>query len=78
MPYSGIGFNGLTDKNLGRNPDIAEMFGSDLIRVVVGETGKVQAGYFVTGAVLGKSMLDLPAVLRCAAGAPNCVRSFWK
>lgn len=151
-----IGFKGLTDKNLGRHLDIAEMFGSDLIRVVVGDTGaeetlkiltsalprlrsqgitlglenyfdltmdqllrivrqlgeervgiifdttnglgflekpqeqivraepylvsmhikdytirKVEAGYFVTGAVLGKGMLDLPAVLRCAAGAPN-------
>ena len=32
---------------------------------------KVEAGYFVTGAVLGKGMLDVPAVLRCAAGAPN-------
>jgi hypothetical protein len=46
-----IGFNCLTDKNLGRH--------------------KVEAGYFVTGAVLGKGMLDLPAVLRCAAAAPN-------
>jgi len=34
-----IGFNGLTDKNLGRHLDLAEMFGWDLIRVVVGETG---------------------------------------
>jgi sugar phosphate isomerase/epimerase len=151
-----IGLNGLTDKNLARHLEVAEIFGSDLIRVVVGETGvdeslkilrsalprlhlqrirlglenhfdltmdqlvglvrhlgseqvgiifdttnglgflnkpeedmvkaqpylvsmhikdytirKVEAGYFVTGAVLGKGMLDVPAVLRCAAGAPN-------
>jgi len=152
-----IGLNGLTDRNLGRHLDIAEMFGSDLIRVVVGETGveeslkilrsalprlrsqgitvglenhfnltmdqlvgivgdlgseqvgiifdttnglgflekpqeaivkalpylvsmhikdytirKAEAGYFVTGAVLGRGMLDIPALLRCAAaGAPN-------
>jgi sugar phosphate isomerase/epimerase len=151
-----IGLNGLTDRKLGRHLDVAEMFGSDLIRVVVGETGveeslrilrsalprvrsqrtrlglenhfdltmdqlvgivrqlgdeqvgiifdttnglgflekpeedmvkaqpylvsmhikdytirKVEAGYFVTGAVLGKGTLDVPAVLRCAAGAPN-------
>ena len=151
-----IGLNGLTDHNLGRHLEVAEIFGSDLIRVVVGETGvgeslkilrsalprlrsqrirlglenhfdltmdqlvdmvgqlgseqvgivfdttnglgflkkpeedivkaqpslvsmhikdytirKVEAGYFVTGAVLGKGMLDVPAVLRCAAGAPN-------
>jgi hypothetical protein len=32
---------------------------------------KVEGGYSVTGTVLGKGMLDLPAVLRCAAGAPN-------
>jgi hypothetical protein len=32
---------------------------------------KVEAGYFVTGAVLGKGMLNVPAVLRCAVGAPN-------
>lgn len=151
-----IGLNGLTDKNLARHLEVAEIFGSDLIRVVVGETGageslkilssalqrlhsqrirlglenhfdltmdqlvgivrqlgseqvglifdttnglgflkkpeedmvkaqpylvsmhikdytirKVEAGYFVTGAVLGKGVLDVPAVLRCAAGAPN-------
>jgi 3-oxoisoapionate decarboxylase len=151
-----LGFNGLTGKNLGRHLDLAEMFRSDLVRVVVGETGveetlrilrsalprlrsrgitlglenhfdltmdkllgmvrhlgdervgiifdttnglgflenpqenvvkaqpylvsmhikdytirKVEAGYFVTGAVLGKGMLEVPAVLRCAAGAPN-------
>lgn len=151
-----IGLNGLTDQNLGRHLDIAEMFGSDLVRVVVGETGveeslkilrsalprlrsqritlglenhfdltmdqlidivrqlgdervgiifdttnglgflarpqedivkarpylvsihikdytilKVEAGYFVTGAVLGKGMLNVPTVLRCAVGAPN-------
>ena len=151
-----IGLNGLTGQNLGRHLEVAEIFGSDLIRVVVGETGvgeslkilrsalprlrsqgirlglenhfdltmnqlvdivrqlgseqaglvfdttnglgflarpeedivkaqpylvsmhikdytirKVEAGYFVTGAVLGKGMLDVPAVLRCAAGAPN-------
>jgi sugar phosphate isomerase/epimerase len=34
-----IGFNGLTDTNLGRKLDVAEMFGWDFIRVVVGETG---------------------------------------
>ena len=151
-----IGLNGLTDQNLDRHLDVAEMFGSDLIRVVLGEAGveeslrilrsalprlrshritlglenhfdltmdqllgivrqlgneqvgiifdttnglgflekphedivkaqpylvsmhikdytvrKVEAGYFVTGAVLGKGMLDVPAVLRYAAGAPN-------
>lgn len=151
-----IGLNGLTDRNLGRHLDVAEMFASDLIRVVVGGTGveeslktlksalprlrsqrirlglenhfdltmdelvgivrqlgdeqvgiifdttnglgflekpeedmvkaqpyvvsmhikdytirKVEAGYFMTGAVMGKGMLDVPAVLRCAAGAPN-------
>jgi sugar phosphate isomerase/epimerase len=33
---------------------------------------RVEAGYFVTGAVLGRGMLDVPAVLRCAAAnAPN-------
>ena len=151
-----IGLNGLTDQNLGRHLEVADIFGSDLIRVVVGETGveeslkilrsalhrlrsqrirlglennfdltmdqlvgivrqlgneqvgiifdttnglgflekpekdmvkaqpylvsmhikdytirKVEAGYFMTGAVLGKGMLDVPAVLRCAADAPN-------
>jgi sugar phosphate isomerase/epimerase len=151
-----IGLHGLTERNLNRHLDVAEMFGSDLIRVVVGETGaedslkmlrsvrqrlrsqrislglenhfdltmgqlldivrqldgeqfgiifdttnglgflekpqeelvkaqpylvsmhikdytirKVEAGYFVTGAVLGKGSLDVPAVLRCAFGAPN-------
>jgi O-methyltransferase involved in polyketide biosynthesis len=34
-----IGLNGLTDQNLGRHLEVAEIFGSDLIRVVVGETG---------------------------------------
>jgi hypothetical protein len=34
-----IGFNGLPDTNLGRQLDAAEMFGWDLIRVMVGETG---------------------------------------
>ena len=148
--------NGLTEQNLGRHLDIAQMFGSDLVRVVVGETvveeclkilrsvlqrlrsqnitvglenhfdlttdqligivrelddervglifdttnglgfverpeeailkaqpylvsmhvkdytiRKVEAGYLVTGAVLGKGMLDIAAVLCCAAGAPN-------
>jgi hypothetical protein len=29
----------LTDQNLGRHLEVAEIFGSDLIRVVVGETG---------------------------------------
>ena len=151
-----IGLNGLTGQNLDRHLEIAEIFGSDLIRVVVGATGveeslkilrpalqrlrsqgirlglenhfdltldqltdivrqldseqvgiifdttnglgflekpeeamakaqpylismhikdytvrKVEAGYYVTGAVLGKGRLDVPAVLRCAAGAPN-------
>src|ERR1035438_8656388 len=151
-----IGLNGLTDQNLGRHLEVADIFGSDLIRVVVGETGveeslkilrsalhrlrsqrirlglennfdltmdqlvgivrqlgneqvgiifdttnglgflekpekdmvkaqpylvsmhikdytirKVEAGYFMTGAVLGKGMLDVPAVLRCAADALN-------
>jgi sugar phosphate isomerase/epimerase len=151
-----IGLNGLTDQNLGRHLEVAEIFGSDLIRVVVGTTGveeslkilrsalprlrsqrirlglenhfdltmnqlvgivrqlgnehvgiifdttnglgflerpeetivkaqpylfsmhikdyiirKVEAGYFVTGAVLGKGRLDVPTVLRCAADAPG-------
>ena len=151
-----IGLNGLTGQNLGRHLEIAEIFGSDLIRVVVGKTGveesvkilrpalqrlrsqgirlglenhfdltldqlinivrqldneqvgivfdttnglgflekpeeavaktqpylvsmhikdytvrKVEAGYFVTGAVLGKGRLDVSAVLRRAAGAPH-------
>jgi len=151
-----IGLHGLTERNLNRHLDVAEIFGSDLIRVVLGETGieeslkilrsarqrllsqrirlglenhfdltmgellgivrqlddqqfgivfdttnglgflerpqeelvkaqpylismhikdytvrKVEAGYFVTGAVLGKGMLDVPAVLCCASGAPN-------
>src|SRR3974377_1369102 len=34
-----IGLKGLTDPHLGRHLDVAEMFGWDLIRVVVGETG---------------------------------------
>ena len=34
-----IGLNGLTGQNLGRHLEVAEIFGSDLIRVVVGETG---------------------------------------
>jgi len=151
-----IGLNGLTDQTLDRHLDVAEMFGSELMRVVVGEAAvekplkilraalprlrsqgitlglenhfdltmdqllgivgrlgdehvgiifdttnglgflekpqeeivkaqpylvsmhikdytirKVEAGYLVTGAVLGKGMLDVPAVLRCAGGAPN-------
>jgi sugar phosphate isomerase/epimerase len=151
-----IGLNGLSEQSLGRHLDIAERFGSELLRVVVGEATaeetlrilraalprlrlqgitvglenhfdlrmeqllgiveqigdehvgiifdttnglgflekpqeeiekaqsylvsmhikdytirKVEAGYFVTGTVLGKGLLDVPAVLRCAAGAPN-------
>jgi sugar phosphate isomerase/epimerase len=151
-----IGLNGLSDRSLSRHLDIAAIFNSDLVRVVVGTTGvdetvrvlrsalprlrrqnvtlglenhfdlttdqllgivrqlddehvgiifdttnglgflekpeaaivrvepylvsmhikdytiqKVEAGYFVTGSVLGKGLLDLEVVLRRAIRAPH-------